>query len=364
MMLALLSTICITGARAADDAWKDLKVEGYADFYYLYSFNRPASGRDLLFRQFDVKHNSMSLAAATVTVSRPTSATNPLGFTLQFTAGHNTDVANAAEPGGPEAYKHIQQAYVTYAVPGSKATVDVGKFLSWIGYEGIIAPSNDVYSNSFLFYLAQPIYHLGIRATDPLTPMLTGSLYFVNGWNEVDDSNGAKSYGATLAFAPTDKLSVTANYYGGVEGSAGVNGFYGTAGGGQSGVQLGDLIATYQVNPSLKLALNADYASVKAVDPGDPSGHFRGIAGYATEQISKTLGATIRYESVSDPDRLRSGVDGLFHSVTGTLRYDYAPNAQLRLEVRHDEANRDVFESENGPRKARTTVTLAHIFKF
>jgi hypothetical protein len=54
--------------------------------------------------------------------------------------------------------------------------------------EGIVAADCDHYSRPFLYTLAQPIYHLGGRASSTVGPVAV-SLYLVNGWNETEDSN-------------------------------------------------------------------------------------------------------------------------------------------------------------------------------
>lgn len=359
MMLAVLSSVSIA-AYAADDFLKDVSITGHFDLYYQHSFNNPGSASNLGFRQFDVKHDQFSLAALQVNFSKAPKEGSPMGFTLSLAAGKNQDIINAAEPGGTESYRYIQQAYVSYLLPKSGTTIDLGKFLTWIGYEGIVSPSNDVYSLSELFYVAQPIYHTGLRVSTPLGAGLTGSAYLVNGWNEVEDSNGAKSYGATLA-KTFGKTSVTGSYYGGVEGSAKTNGFVVP---GETSLQLGDLIVVHQLTPKLKLALNADYASAKGVSVGDPGGHFSGIAGYVHNQFTPTIAGTLRYESVSDPNGLRTGFDSHINSLTATVEFNVTSNALFRLELRRDTANQDLFESDSGPKDQRTTLTLAHIVKF
>jgi len=359
MMLAVLSSVSIA-AHAADDFLKDVTVSGHLDLYYQHSFNDPSMPTNLAFRQFDVKHDQFALAALQVNFSKTAKEGSPMGFYLSLATGKNQEIINAAEPGGTENYRYIQQAYVSYLLPKSGATVDLGKFLTWIGYEGIASAGNDAYSLSDLFYIAQPIYHTGARITAPLPSGFTGSAYYVNGWNEVEDSNGGKSYGASLN-KTFGKTSVTTSYYGGVEGSAGVNGFVAS---GETSVQLGDLIVVHQLTPTLKLALNADYAAAKGVSAGDPGGHFSGIAAYVKNQFSPTIAGTVRYESVSDPNGLRTGFDAHLNSITASLEYTVNPHALFRLELRHDTANQDLFEADSGAKDQRTTLTLAHIVKF
>ncbi|AIE85468.1 outer membrane beta-barrel protein [Fimbriimonas ginsengisoli] len=363
MMLAIFSSISIISAQAADDLFKDVTFSGHADLYYQFDFNKPGSRTDLAWRQFDVKHDQFALAALQFNISKAPKEGSPFGFTLSVAAGKNQDIIHAAEPGGKDTYKYIQQAYVTYAVSKTGATVDIGKFLTWIGLEGIVTPGNDLYSLSNVFFVCQPIYHMGVRATSPLGKGVTGGLYLVNGWNEVEDSNGAKSYGASLSGTVGSKTNVSLNYYGGVEGASTINGFFG-APAGQTSVHLGDLVLTHQLTPNIKLAVNADYGTSKAVDPGDPSGNFRGIAAYVRDQVSSKVGVALRYDTVSDPDGLRTGGNTRLGSLTAMVEYAVNPNALFRLELRADNSNRDLFASDSGAKNKRTTLTLAHLIKF
>jgi hypothetical protein len=359
-MLAALSSLCIVAHAGQDEVLKDLVVSGFLDVYYQHSLNNPGVGQGLTFRQLDTKHAAFTLSSLQLNVQKKTSPESPLGFYLQLTAGKATDILHGAEPGGQDAYKLIQQAYATYASPDG-TTIDLGKFLSWVGYEGVMPVNNDLYSISFLFYFAQPSYHMGLRASRPFGAA-TGALYLVNGWNEVEDSNANKSYGASFSTPIGSKTTATLNYYGGVEGASGVNGFYGLAGGGKSGINMADLIVVHYFTPKLKLGINADYADVKS--DGGPSGKFRGILGTLRAQINDKFAAAVRYETVSDPNGLRSGLDGRFNSLTGGVEYSFNPSSVLRFEVRADNSNQNVFESDNGPKKTRTTLTLAHILKF
>jgi hypothetical protein len=362
-MLAALSSLCIVAHAGQEEPLKDLVFSGFLDIYYQHSLNDPGVRQSLFGRQFDTQHAQFTISSVQVNIQKKTTAENPFGFTLQLTAGKATDILHAAEPGGSETYKHLWQAYATYAAANG-LTVDLGKFAAWVGLESSTPAANDLYSISFLYFFCQPIYHVGIRASKPLgTSGATAMVAIVNGWNEAEDSNANKSYGFSLAAPIGGKTTVTANYYGGVEGSNSVNGFFGTAGGGESALNLADLVVVHQLTPKVKLALNADYGDVNG-NGGSPSGKFRGLTGLVKGQLNDKLAATVRYDTVSDPNGVRSGIDGRFTSITGGLDYTMSSASSLRFEIRADSSNQNVFEGDNGPKKTRTTLTIAHILKF
>lgn len=361
MMLAALFGTSIL-ANAADDT-SGWTYNGHLDFYYMYDFGTPGMAQGVNFRQFDVNNNQFGFAVLEVDVAKKPTAKDPFGLTANFTAGNNADIVSGFDPDGG-ASKLIQQLYVTYAVPNSDATIDLGKFSSWIGYEGVDSSANDNYSRSFLYTLGQPIYHAGLRGTKSITKNLTGSVYLVNGWNETQDSNGGKSYGATIGYTPSSATSITANYYGGEEGSGGLSGIAFTSAGART-ISLGDLVITHQLTKSIKLALNADYADAKGFD-GTAGGKWNGIVGYVKDQFTDKFAGTIRYENFNDPDGLRgTGNPGRFDSLTGTLDYQMTKDALFRLELRYDTSNAAVFNADNGSVKNnRTTLCLSHVLKF
>jgi len=163
-------------ANAADDL-QGWTYNGHLDFYYVFDFGTPGMNSGVNFRQFDVNNNQFSFAVLEVDVARKPNAKEPFGITANFVVGNNADIAASFDPDGGSS-KMVQQLYVTYAIPRSDATIDLGKFSSWIGYEGIDSSTNDNYSRSFLYTLGQPMYHAGLRGTATVSKNVTGSLYY------------------------------------------------------------------------------------------------------------------------------------------------------------------------------------------
>ena len=373
MAFAALSTFFVTANAQTEmpSILKDLSVTGYVDMYYSYDFGKPMSGANVLGgsgRQFDVANNQFGFAALALNINKKITADNPFGFTIGVLLGKNADILNAFEPAGPNSsFKNLSQAYVSYAVPKSPVTVDLGKFLTWIGYEGLASADNDNYSRSFLYYYSQPVYHTGVRASGTLPGGLTAAVAAVNGWNEVDDSNAGKGYGASLS-GTFGKTTVTGNYYGGNEGSAKVNGF---GSGGVTSVQLADLIVVHQLTPTVKLALNADYGQAKPTetDANAAHGKFSGIAGYVKATFTSVLSGGLRYEVFTDKNGIRTGAGptgARLTEVTGNLDYNVSKDALFRVELRYDKSNRSLFPSDDtgGTSKERTTLSFSHVLKF
>ncbi len=340
---------------------------GLLDLYYMYNFNHPPAGTVAGGRAFDVKNDSFSLSLLEVNVVRTAGKGVPLGVTATFTVGKTADIVHATEPGGTNTYKLLQQLFATYTSSSKvPVTIDFGKFVTWLGYEVIEAPSNDNYSRSFLFTFAIPFYHMGFRVTAPLTPQLTAGLYLVNGWNNVEDDNGGKTVGASLNWNPTKTINLIANYIGGDEsqGAAILNPNPGAAGPTflNLNVQLGDLVATWTPTSKLKLGANVDYAS--ASKPGTFGGNWSGEAIYGKYQFTPANALAVRAEHFEDSAGLRTGVAQNLNEVTATLEHIWRTNFITRLEYRHDHAGSAFFPTHNGASHDQDTLTVAGMVKF
>jgi Putative beta-barrel porin-2, OmpL-like. bbp2 len=60
---------------------------------------------------------------------------------------------------------------------------------------------------------------MGVRATYVVNDKVTLMGNVVNGWNNVVENNGAKSFGAQIAVKPVPQVSIVQNHLGGPEGT-------------------------------------------------------------------------------------------------------------------------------------------------
>ncbi|HEY3781566.1 MAG TPA: outer membrane beta-barrel protein [Fimbriimonadaceae bacterium] len=370
MYSALLGVIALAaGQNSAPTATpKDTPFTfgGYLDFYYMYDSGQPHL--DLNDRWFDVKNNCPTLAEADLDILKAPSARVPIGVTINLIAGRSADVLHGTEPGGVHPYEYIGQAFLTYATPGKRSlTINAGQFYTWIGYEGLDSRTQDNYSRSFDFTLMEPDYHLGVNASYALSPKLTGTVYLVNGWNEDVESHNGKSWGLQLAYAASDKLNISIQNYSGPEGSdrtnpAGTYGGIGFPNPGTHFVNLLDVFATYQAHPDLKFVACLDYAS--AAGPG--GGTWDGEAVYMKKQLNGLSSGTLRLERAGDNSGLRTGTPVTLWSATATYDLGWKNFKYLlsRFEIREDFAGASTFVSSSGPRRQRTTFTVAEVLHF
>ena len=365
VLTGLAAILCASPVGAQDEK---ITVSGLLDWYYQYSFNHPPATSTLGARAFDTEHNSFSINLGEVTVNRAASDKNPVGFTATFTIGKTADIVHFTEPGGAETYKHIQQLFGTYVVQGGKPiTIDFGKFVTAHGMEVIESTANDNYSRGLLFLYAIPFYHMGIRASTPLTDKLTGMVHLVNGWNNVEDDNGGKSIGLTFNFKPSVKWNFILNHMSGQEGgpSSPAAGFFGGIGFPTAAplmTHLLDLVVVYSPSARLKLGLNADYAD--ASSDTAPGGHWSGWALYLRQALSDKTAVALRYDRFDDRNGLRTGAAQHLTSLTGTFEYLLGSSVVSRLELRHDKAGTAMFPSGGGSGNRQTTFSYSQVYKF
>ena len=330
-------------------------ISGSVDGYYGYDFEHPA-GRQAGLRVFDNYTNQFSLNLAEVDIKRTPDASNSrLGYNLLFGYGNAINVVNSTEPGGVGFDRNVVQAYVSYLAPiGKGLQIDFGKFVTPAGAEVIESASNWNYSRGILFGYAIPFYHFGLRAAYAFNPKVTLTGFLVNGWNDIVAPNTGKTYGFSLAWTPSSKVSVTQNYLGGPQ-MADTNSHW---------RNLTDTVVQFNVTPKLSLLENFDWGGGDMV-PGVNSVHWTGIATYARYAFNDQYSFGVRYEYYDDRNGFTTGMQQHINEYTATLERTFAHHLISRLEFRRDMSNAPFF-----PRgvaelaKNQNTVDLGLMYVF
>lgn len=326
-----------------EDKMISVDIHGFVDTYYSYNFNKPDSNLNGL-SNFDFRHNDFSLSLAELVISKSTSESVPVGFRIDLDFGETTDFVHcgpafSCPSGHPEApYKNIQQAYVTWATPIG-LTFDMGKFVTHMGFEVIESKDNWNYTRSLLFCCAIPYYHSGVRANYAISDLFFVNGYVYNGWNDVVETNGMKTYGAQIGITPIKMLPIVLNWI----GPETVDTVYEKR-------NVFDAIATLNLSDTLSFAVNYDYGTQKSLAAGTAGDTqtYSGIAGYARAAMGNNAVA-VRYEYVSDKDNVMFATaagGAKVQEVTVTGETKVGGNLLLRLEYRHDMADKDIFEKE------------------
>ena len=324
-------------------------VTGFADAYYGWRFNK----QDALLRNFDVDHNALSLNMVEIAFDKTPVADSRVGFRLDLTGGPASALVNALEPGKAGYLQTFQQAYVSYLAPvGSGLQIDAGKFVTPAGAETIETRDNWNYSRSFLFALAIPYYHMGVRTAYHVNAATTVSGYLVSGWNDVVDNNRSKSAGLSVGFKPNASWALTQTYFAGKE----------QAGDADGGVrQLFDTVVSFTATPKLSLLGNVDYGR-DAVDGVDVA--WYGIATYLKYQATDRWAFSPRYEWFSDADGFATSVEQRLQSVTLTGEYKMA-GVITRLEWNTGWSGQRVFDNGGvNLKKTQSSLVLGALYAF
>jgi hypothetical protein len=328
-----------TAQTAGRDSISPVTVSGFVDGYFSYNMVRPMTHTNSL-RNFDVTENQFALSNAEVSVTR---LATPVGFRIDLDLGPTNDLVQSGATGS---IANIGQAYLTYVVPaGSGLTVDVGKFVTHMGYEVIKAKDNPNYSRSLLFAFSIPYYHLGARASYPVSAALTVSAFLYNSYNGLTVNTG-KTFGFQGILAVTPALSITGNWIGGPALPDSVS---------KKFRNVANLIVALQATEKLSLAVDAVYGQENL-----PEGIalWRGAAAYLKYSFNDVSSLALRGELYSDPAGFTTGRSQDLGEATLTYEYRPASSLILRGEYRYDASTASVFDGDAGAAIRRNQATL------
>jgi hypothetical protein len=337
------------GGGAATDAYEGIREDAPLDLHGLvdsYVQLKAPRGAPVQLRAFDDHSEALALNLLRLTVAhRPGRA----GFRLDAGIGDTADAFLAADPAAKKypdlsrGLSYVQQAFATVAVPSSRVEIDVGKFGTPVGLEDNETPQNWNYSRSFLFTLAEPTYHTGLRVTHRIADTLAVSAFWLNGWNtNVVGGNGMRSFAVAVTWKAAPTLEVVTTYAAGMERAPDT----------LLDPRLAfreelDANLVYVLQPWLSFAGTTDYG----VDVSRRGTSWWGIGGYARARVLPWLAAALREEHLEDPRGFITPVAQRLAEATVTLEVTTRVNAIQwigRLEFRRDQSDRPVFQAAAG----------------
>jgi hypothetical protein len=239
--------------------------------------------------------------------------------------------------------------------------VQGGLFPTQVGYEPAPAKDNGNYSRSNIFTWF-PFFHVGVRASYPLTDKLTltGAVY--NGYNQLRDTNDKKTMALHLAYTEDDWF-VSGHYLGGVERPEGDVA-------GDPWRNMFDFMGEYSGFKRATLAAHFN-TGLENSEVGD----HRWVAGaaYARLKLVDWLYLALRADGIKEMGggSLADGTSIFFgegYVLSGTATLELRPVEEgfsIRLEYRHDESDRDNpmyytrgFTADGSQRMAATQNTM------
>jgi hypothetical protein len=335
---------------------KSIQVSGFIDTTFNWNFNSPKGPRENRLRIFDRPANTFSLNLVEISLQKEAAELNSAGFRLDLDAGRDVPFFRAA--GFDAGNFDIKQAYVTYKAPlGEGLTVTFGKFVTLLGAEVIEAPNNFNISRSFLFGFAIPFTHTGLLLNYPVSEFVDLSFGVVNGWDNIDDNNNAKTGIGRIGLNFSDNLTVS------------LAGIYGAEQEDRDGPKrwVIDFLTTFKPLEPLTLVLNYDYGredEAVLLDTGLSDAKWQGVELIAHYALTEKFGVAVRGEFFNDEDGARTGRPQDIWEATLTFSYKWVEQFETRLEYRHDQSNVHSFDRDGKPTKSQDTLATEFIFRF
>jgi hypothetical protein len=382
VLLFFCLTILIPTAHAAEVALKVLdgvELHAFASSSYTFNFNqptqRPPNGSTNINRIFDADHNSFKFDVGELVILKDTPKAGDVGFRTDLTYGFSVPevTQSTADTGDTQSSQFdVQQAYVSYHAPiGSGLQLDFGKFITHIGAEVIEGYDgfNSNFSRSFLFGLAIPFTHTGIRAGYTINDMISVMGMVANGWDITVDNNDGKTLGAQIAITPSDNVSLLLNWAGGQEAIGGTVAFSNDT------THIFDVVLDVALTNSTSAQLNFDYGVQANGAAAGGDAEWWGIAGIVRHDYNKWFSINLRGEFFNDLDGTRAasaatlptGQGQELWEITVTPEVRINQNMVVRMEYRHDESSRTeaFFDSGAGQtRSTQDTIALNALFYY
>jgi hypothetical protein len=335
------------------------------DAYYMYNFTGDPKTQGPKGRQFDTTANSFSLNYAKLGVHADT---DWVTFRMDLGAGHTASIVNGSSyltsGGSPAAAPSegagvygmgflVQQAFAEVK-PHPLLSIDAGRFVTSASAEVIESNKNWLYSRSLLF-TGVPLLHTGLRINlaalgTIAAPELLISLQLVNGWNNDPDSNSDKTFGANITYTPANAgLTAAATTYIGKEVS------------GSDTTMLFDGVFLKDIG-ALSVGANVDYFKTGSL-------WWAGASGMGRYTLSDSFNLAARVEYLYSKNGgygagLTPADATSLYEVSGQGAWTVNKHYELRLEIRADMSNKEIFAKGAENRKNQVTGLLAALAYF
>jgi len=380
------------GELSGNDFFKNWKIRGWAESYFVYSSNAAdkdtvnanqglsaIKARDLSIegRTFDVHRNRPTLTILEVELEKVPQLSSWLdpqavGFKLDVNWGDTYDIIwntvnkVLGRPGHKEdvlgdADRFLSHYSIGYVAPvGKGLRVDFGKFVTHIGGETIESIKNNNFSHGYLYSFGIPFQDFGFRFNYPWTDTLYTEFYVLQGWNVTyKDNNGGKTIGPAIGWTPNPRVSMYAQYLGGPEQRDNDNHYR----------HLLDLGLSLNPIDPFNILLSADVGYERNVFSKKDT-WWDGIMGVFRYKVTDAFEPAFRAEIYNDPDGFTTGVPQTVGEVTLTLNYriDLPEKTHLlvRPEYRYDVSDANFFTEGKAfrDRKDQHTIGLGTVLYF
>jgi hypothetical protein len=341
----------------AQDSTKtsNLTISGYAEIYYGFDFNRPASNTRPGFVYSHNRHNEVNLNLGFVKANYDNGL---IRANVALMAGTYTNANLAAEPG---VLKNIFEANAGVKLSKSaNLWLDAGIFSSHIGFEGAVSKDCWVLTRNIASENT-PYYEAGAKLTYVTNDgKLTLSGLYLNGWQRIQrqDANSKPAGGVQVTYKPSGSITINYSNYLGVEGadSVGVKRFY------------NNFYGIFQVTKVFGLTVGFDYGTQQQAK--NSSEHYSVLSPVAIARYQLTgkwaMAGRVEYYQDKNGVFIPTGTPNGFKTTGYSLNLDYSPvsNAVIRLEGKVYDSKDEVFTRFGNPISTNPLITASFAVSF
>jgi hypothetical protein len=352
---------CLAFSQGSPDSAKATKlfdsftINGFLSSAYVYNFNTP----DLMknqYRVFDFDDNSMKIDILEISFEKKAAKIGETGFRFDLAAG--SSVPKISRSAGLDMGDlDFHQMFMSYNAPvGNGLKIDIGKFITPVGYEVIEGYDgyNDNYSRSLLFGYAIPFTHIGVRGSYAFNENLSAIMMVANGWDNATDNNRSKSVCGQLGIIPVNGMNLYFNYMFGPEKTDNNS----------DNRNLFDVVGMYAINEKITLGVNGDYGTEEHSGINGGNAVWDGVAAYVRLNLLSDFSLVLRGEQFEDKDGLRTGIVQKLREVTFTPEYRITGDFIVRADLRYDTSDQVVFQKNSLWVDNQTTLGFNFIYKF
>ncbi|HAS45519.1 MAG TPA: hypothetical protein DCS93_33855 [Microscillaceae bacterium] len=351
--LLLVMFLCLTSlvsfAQDENKTQGNLKISGFVDTYYTYSFNTP-DDKNIGFATQPARHNEFNLNWG---ILQADYEQGKLQASLALQAG--TFVRN--NYAGEAAFiRNIYLANVSYQV-FDQLKVTLGIREAAINLEDNLSIYNPIYSRSFASDI-MPYYQSGLAFVWTPSEKFSLDLSIINGYQRIQDNNSAKSLAITAKYQLNDQLLIGyGNYIGNdnPDSLASQVSFF------------NDFYAQYDITEKLQVAATIEVNAREKFNEAGVDLAFDFFA-WLRYKFTEKLSAAIFFETYRDPEQIFifTGTPNGFTLNTASLNVAYRPeeNIAIRLESKFFNAPDNIFPKENQLSDTDAFVSLSMALKF
>lgn len=323
LILAALTTY------SQDDS--PLSFEVGIDLYYGYDFNEPIN-RNRQYVTVAARHNEFNLNWGFIKGSYNGERVRS---NLALHTGTYPIFNYANEPS--DLVKMIAEANAGIRI-SEGIWLDVGIMPSHIGYENTFSFHNEMYTHSFMAEHT-PYFSTGAQLTAALNDQLDLKVVVLNGWQNIIETNNAKSAGIGINYRPVEGLELNYSNYVGNESTVAddpkirfYNHFYGK----------------YFIRDNWHVVFSMDFGSQELIGSTE-KGNVYAFLGITQYNISDKFNVACRLEHFNDSDEIlvTTGTPEGFVNTNFGFVFDYVPVpiAKLRLEGRLYAAQDEIYNA-------------------